>query len=143
MFSPLRLFLSTGGARVNTLELNIAVKSGSSGIIPCVYDKQHKENHKYLCQGTYWTSCRILAYAGKTGTFSITDYPDQSIFTVRWNKLEKSDSGYYWCAVEIGDYNILDAGYKLYLTVKSGKKTFQITIYELQFSFLFSDNAIY
>lgn len=50
MFSPLR-FLSTGAARVNTLKLNIAVKSGSSGIIPCVYDKQHKENHKYLCWG--------------------------------------------------------------------------------------------
>ncbi|XDV28190.1 hypothetical protein PO909_031542 [Leuciscus waleckii] len=117
MFSPLRLFLSTGGARVNTLKLNIAVKSGSSGIIPCVYDKQHQENRKYLCQGTYWSSCYILAYAGETGNFSITDYPDQSIFTVRWDKLEISDSGYYWCAVEID--GTPDAGYYLYLTVQS------------------------
>ncbi|KAK9980217.1 hypothetical protein ABG768_013597 [Culter alburnus] len=31
-----------------------------------------------------------------------TDTSDhQSIFTVRWDRLETSDSGYYWCAVEI------------------------------------------
>ncbi|XP_048020287.1 polymeric immunoglobulin receptor-like isoform X4 [Megalobrama amblycephala] len=99
--------------------VNIAVKSGSSGIIPCVYDKQYKENRKYLCKGTVWSSCRILAYANETGKYSITDYPDQSIFTVRWDRLETSDSGKYWCAVEIGDYNTIDAGYYLYLTVKS------------------------
>ncbi|XDV28199.1 hypothetical protein PO909_031551 [Leuciscus waleckii] len=118
ILSGILLYIS-GGARVNTLELNIAVKSGSSGIIPCVYDKQHKENRKYLCWGGNWISCRILAYAGETGKFSITDYPDQSIFTVRWDKLEISDSGYYWCAVEIGDFRTLDAGYNLYLTVQS------------------------
>lgn len=123
MFSPLHLFLSTAGAEVNALKLNIAVKSGSSCIIPCVYDKQHKGNRKYLCQGTYWSTCRILAYAtGKTGKYSITDYPDQSIFTAQWDKLESSDYGYYWCAVEIGGHDILDAGYYLYLTVQSGKK---------------------
>ena len=143
MFSPIRLFLSTGAARVNTLKLNIAVKSGSSGIIPCVYDKQHKVNHKFFCQGRYWVICSILAFgAGKTGTFSITDYRDQSIFTVRWDKLEISDSGYYWCAVEIGGNNILDAGYKLYLTVQSGKKNF-FPNYDLRITVLISDNAIY
>ncbi|RXN34741.1 polymeric immunoglobulin receptor-like protein [Labeo rohita] len=38
---------------------------------------------------------------------------------VQWENLQISDSGYYWCAVEIGDYNIQDAGYYLYLTVQS------------------------
>ncbi|XP_056127587.1 polymeric immunoglobulin receptor-like isoform X1 [Rhinichthys klamathensis goyatoka] len=118
VLSGILLYIS-GGAGVNALELNIAVKSGSSGILPCVYDKQHKENRKYLCWGTPWSSCRILAYAGQTGKYSITDYPDQSIFTVRWDNLQTSDSGQYWCAVEIGDYNIVDAGYYLYLTVQS------------------------
>ncbi|KAL1247001.1 hypothetical protein QQF64_034487 [Cirrhinus molitorella] len=37
---------------------------------------------------------------------------------VQWENLQTSDSGYYWCAVEIGDYNVLDAGYYLYLTDK-------------------------
>ncbi|XP_067218701.1 polymeric immunoglobulin receptor-like [Chanodichthys erythropterus] len=118
ILSGILLYIS-GAAGVNRLKLNIAVKSGSSGIIPCVYDKQHKENRKYLCKGTVWSSCSILAYANETGKYSITDYPDQSIFTVRWDRLNTSDSGKYWCAVEIGDYGTVDAGYYLYLTVQS------------------------
>ncbi|XP_039531988.1 polymeric immunoglobulin receptor-like isoform X2 [Pimephales promelas] len=108
------LLYSSGVAGVNALELNIAVKSGSSVILPCVYDKQYKENRKYLCKGQFWSACLILAYAGNKGKYSITDYPDQSIFTVRWDNLQTSDSGYYWCAVETGRSGI---SYYLYLTV--------------------------
>ncbi|XP_039531991.1 CMRF35-like molecule 1 [Pimephales promelas] len=113
VLSGVLLYVS-GVAGVNALELNIAVKSGSSVILPCVYDKQYKENRKYLCKGQFRSTCLILAYAGQTGRYSIPDYPDQSIFTVRWDNLLKSDSGYYWCAVEIGGYDI---SYYLYLTV--------------------------
>ncbi|KAK2900468.1 hypothetical protein Q8A67_008583 [Cirrhinus molitorella] len=102
-----------------TEKINIGVKSGSAGIIPCHYDKIHEENHKYWCKGSAWISCEILTYANKTGKYSLTDYPNQNIFTVQWENLQTSDSGYYWCAVEIGDYNVLDAGYYLYLTVQS------------------------
>jgi len=135
----LHLFLTTGGAGVNALELNIAgvnalelniaVKSGSSGILPCVYDKQYKENRKYLCWGGFWITCSILAYAGQRGKYSITDYPDQSIFIVRWDNLQTSDSGHYSCAVEIGGFTIEDAGYYLYLTVQSGKTIFPIRVF--------------
>ncbi|XP_056301410.1 polymeric immunoglobulin receptor-like [Danio aesculapii] len=100
--------------------LNIEVKSGSPGVIPCQYDSKYKENHKYWCQGSVWSSCSILAYAnGNRTKFSITDYPAQSIFTVEWQNLQPSDSGYYWCAVEIGGYGTVDAGYYVYLTVQS------------------------
>ncbi|RXN34740.1 polymeric immunoglobulin receptor-like protein [Labeo rohita] len=44
----------------------------------------------------------------------------QNIFTVQWENLQTSDSGYYWCAVEIGGYNTPDDGYYLYLKVQSG-----------------------
>ncbi|XP_051729941.1 CMRF35-like molecule 1 [Ctenopharyngodon idella] len=118
ILSGILLYIS-GAAGVHTLKLNIAVKSGSSGIIPCVYDKQYNENRKYLCKGPVWSSCLILAYANETGKYSITDYPDQSVFTVRWDSLETADSGYYWCAMEIGGYGIVDAGYYLYLTIQS------------------------
>ncbi|XP_059356816.1 polymeric immunoglobulin receptor-like [Carassius carassius] len=97
--------------------MNIEVKSGSPGNIPCLYDKKHNENRKYWCQGTYWISCEILAYTNETGEYSLTDYPAQSIFTVQWKNLQTSDSGYYWCAVEIGGSP--DAGYYLYLKVQS------------------------
>ncbi|XP_073704642.1 polymeric immunoglobulin receptor-like [Garra rufa] len=99
--------------------LNIAVKSGSPGIIPCVYDKQRKENRKFWCQGYTWGICDILAYANETGKYSLTDYPAQNIFTVQWENLQTSDYGYYWCAVEIGDHGTKDEGYHLYLTVQS------------------------
>nr|NP_001293027.1 polymeric immunoglobulin receptor-like 3.5 precursor [Danio rerio]AHH83817.1 polymeric immunoglobulin receptor-like group 3-5 transcript variant 3 [Danio rerio] len=100
-------------------KLNIGVKSGSPGIIPCLYKEQYKENHKYWCQGMFWSSCTILAFGnGPRSKFSITYYPAQSIFTVKWQNLQPSDSGYYWCAVEIGDSGIPDARYYLYLKVQ-------------------------
>ncbi|XP_058614025.1 polymeric immunoglobulin receptor-like [Onychostoma macrolepis] len=97
--------------------LDIGVKSGSPGIIPCLYDKKHKENRKYWCEGSHWVSCSILRYTNETGKYSLTDYPAQSIFTVQWENLQTSDSGYYWCAVEIR--GAPDDGYYLYLTVQS------------------------
>ncbi|XP_026054198.1 polymeric immunoglobulin receptor-like [Carassius auratus] len=105
----------TDGAGIQSM--NIAVISGAPGIIPCLYDDTHKENRKYWCQGSHWVSCGILAYANNTGKYSLTDYPAQSIFTVQWENLKTSDSGYYWCAVEIGGE--IDNGYYLYLTVQS------------------------
>ncbi|XP_073787218.1 uncharacterized protein isoform X2 [Danio rerio] len=106
-------------------KLNIGVKSGSPGIIPCQYEKQYQENHKYWCQGTLWISCTILAFGnGPKSKFSITYYPAQSIFTVEWQNLQPSDSGYYWCAVEIGGSGTLDAGYYVYLTVQSAPNVF-------------------
>ncbi|XP_021323832.3 polymeric immunoglobulin receptor isoform X2 [Danio rerio] len=100
--------------------LNIRVKSGSPGIIPCQYEVKHKANRKYWCQGSVWSSCSVLAYANETrNQFSITDYPAQSVFTVEWQNLQPSDSGCYWCAVEISGTGILDAGYYVYLTVQS------------------------
>ncbi|XP_052390223.1 polymeric immunoglobulin receptor isoform X1 [Carassius gibelio] len=113
----------TDGAGIQSM--NIAVISGAPGIIPCLYDDTHKENRKYWCQGSQWISCSILAYANNTGKYSLTDYPAQSIFTVQWENLNPSDSGYYWCAVEIGGE--IDNGYYLYLTVQSNPDVFVVS----------------
>ncbi|XP_073787227.1 polymeric immunoglobulin receptor-like [Danio rerio] len=99
--------------------LNIGVTSGSPGIIPCQYKEKHKANLKYWCWGSVLSSCSVLAYGNETKTkLSITDYPEQSIFTVEWENLQESDSGYYWCTVEITGPRKLDAGYYLYLIVQ-------------------------
>ncbi len=42
MFFPLRLILSADEAGINAL--NIGVKSGSPGIIPCLYDKKQRKS---------------------------------------------------------------------------------------------------
>ncbi|KAJ8339663.1 hypothetical protein SKAU_G00342960 [Synaphobranchus kaupii] len=51
------------------------------------------------------------------GETSITDDPTHHIFTVT---MKTEHSGYYWCAVEIKDYWILDEGSYLYLSVTDG-----------------------
>ncbi|XP_066512678.1 polymeric immunoglobulin receptor-like [Hoplias malabaricus] len=93
-------FNSSESESVKTLR-NVAVKSGGSLTIPCFYDEQYKSNPKYWCKGKYWSSCGIVARTNTSGRTSVTDYPTQNMFTVELNSLQDSDSGYYWCAVEI------------------------------------------
>ncbi|XP_066512688.1 polymeric immunoglobulin receptor-like, partial [Hoplias malabaricus] len=98
---------------------NVAVKRGGSLTIPCFYDEQYKSNPKYWCKGKYWSSCGIVARTNTRGRTSVTDYPTQNMFTVELNSLQYSDSGYYWCAVEIGDKWTVDDSDYLYLTVSA------------------------
>ncbi|XP_036411656.1 CMRF35-like molecule 1 [Colossoma macropomum] len=96
---------------------NLAVRRGGSLSIPCFYDEKYKSNRKYWCKGYYWSFCKIVASTNKSGGTSVTDHPTQNMFTVELNSLQDSDSGYYWCAVEIGGN--YDKDY-LYLTVSAG-----------------------
>ncbi|XP_036411664.1 CMRF35-like molecule 3 isoform X2 [Colossoma macropomum] len=98
---------------------NLAVERGGSLSIPCFYDKQYKSNLKYWCKGDYWSSCEIVASTNTRGRTSVTDHPTQNMFTVELNSLQDSDSGYYWCAVEIGGIETPDDGNYLYLTVSA------------------------
>ncbi|KAL6468131.1 hypothetical protein MHYP_G00238080 [Metynnis hypsauchen] len=96
---------------------NLAVKHGGSFSIPCFYDEKYRSNRKYWCKGYYWSSCEIVAYTNTSGRTSVTDHPTQNMFIVELNSLQDSDSGYYWCAVEISGRS--DDGDYLYLTVSS------------------------
>lgn len=99
---------------------HVTVKEGKTVTIPCLYDSQYKLNPKYWCRGPYWLSCQITARANDIGKWTITDYPAQNIFIVKLNNPTSSDSGNYWCAVEIGTYTNPDDKKHLYLTVKQG-----------------------
>ncbi|XP_017537641.2 polymeric immunoglobulin receptor-like [Pygocentrus nattereri] len=96
---------------------NLTVKTGESLTIPCFYDGKYKSNLKYWCQGYYWSTCQIVAYTNTSGRTSVTDHPSQNMFTVELNSLQ--DSGYYWCAVEIGRKWTPDDRDYLYLTVSA------------------------
>uniref|UniRef100_A0A3B4E3P9 Ig-like domain-containing protein n=1 Tax=Pygocentrus nattereri TaxID=42514 RepID=A0A3B4E3P9_PYGNA len=98
---------------------NLAVKRGGSLTIPCFYDEKYKSNRKYWCRGYYWSLCKIVAYTNISGKTSVTDHPSQNMFTVELKSLQDSDSGYYWCAVEIGGKETPDDKDYLYLTVSS------------------------
>ncbi|XP_037387100.1 polymeric immunoglobulin receptor-like isoform X2 [Pygocentrus nattereri] len=96
---------------------NLTVKHGESLTIPCFYDEKYKSNLKYWCKGYFWFSCKIVA-STNTST-SVTDHPTQNMFIVELNSLQDSDSGYYWCAVEIGGKETPDDKDYLYLTVSA------------------------
>ncbi len=99
----------------------VAVKEGGTITIPCFYDNQYKLNSKYWCKGYFWHSCTIIAHVNDTGKWTLTDYPAHNIFTVKLNNPMSSDSGSYWCAVEIGSHTEPDDRKYLYVTVKKGK----------------------
>ncbi|XP_037387037.1 CMRF35-like molecule 3 [Pygocentrus nattereri] len=98
---------------------NLAVKHGGSLTIPCFYDGKYKSNLKYWCRGYYWSTCKTVAYINTSGGTSVTDDPTQNMFTVELKSLQDSDSGYYWCAVEIGGTGTPDDKNYLYLTVSA------------------------
>ncbi|KAF5892389.1 CMRF35-like molecule 1, partial [Clarias magur] len=94
---------------------NVAVKHGGSVTIPCIYEERYRTNPKYWCNGYYWSSCSIEAYANSHGSTTVTDHPAQNMFTVEINRL--SDYGWYWCAAEIGSIWEPDERDYLHLTV--------------------------
>ncbi|KAL6468114.1 hypothetical protein MHYP_G00237910 [Metynnis hypsauchen] len=96
---------------------NLAVRRGGSLTIPCVYDEKYRSHRKYWCKGKNWSSCKIVTYTNTNGSISVTDHPTQNMFTVELNSLQDSDSGYYWCAVDISGR--VDDGDRLYLNVRA------------------------
>ncbi|XP_047662058.1 CMRF35-like molecule 3 isoform X2 [Tachysurus fulvidraco] len=94
---------------------NVAVKSGGSVTIPCLYDEKYKANSKFWCKGYIWRICSIVAYANSSGNPSVIDHPEQNLLTVELNSVSESGTG--WCAVEIGDKWQQDDRDYLYLTV--------------------------
>ncbi|XP_049332557.1 uncharacterized protein LOC111194609 isoform X5 [Astyanax mexicanus] len=118
ILSVFLLFIS-GSESVRTLK-HLTVRRGGSLSVPCLYEKKYKSHRKYWCKGGTWSSCRIVAYGNTSNTgISVTDDPSQNMFTVDLKNLQYSDSGWYWCAVEIGGYWTPDDGDSVYLTVSS------------------------
>ncbi|XP_052390224.1 CMRF35-like molecule 1 isoform X2 [Carassius gibelio] len=120
MARPLILFgvllYTAGTLSMKTLD-HVTVREGGSITIPCLYDNQYKQNTKYWCEGYFWNYCKITASTNAIRKWTITDYPADSIFTVKLNNLKSSDSKYYWCAI-IGNHAEPDDRKYLYVTVK-------------------------
>ncbi|XP_066572296.1 polymeric immunoglobulin receptor [Amia ocellicauda] len=109
-----------GGDAVSTLR-KTSVLRGASVTIPCHYEDKYKSRVKYWCSGYYWTSCESLkrtdSLITQSDKVSISDDPAQGVFTVTMRGLKTGDTGWYWCAVEIGGYGTPDDRASLYLTV--------------------------
>ncbi|XP_040929877.1 uncharacterized protein LOC114870698 [Betta splendens] len=102
----------------------VSVKPGHSLTIPCNYDTYYTNHVKYLCKGYTWTSCSYEVktnQAHHSGKFTISDNKTKRIFTVTINHLTISDTGYYWCAVEINNGG--DDGAFFHVLVTTGAHT--------------------
>ncbi|XP_066544796.1 uncharacterized protein LOC136712151 [Amia ocellicauda] len=114
---------AAGADAVSTLR-KTSVWRGASVTIPCHYEDKYKSHVKYWCSGYSWTSCESLkrtdSLITQSDKVSISDDPAQEVFTVTMRGLVTGDSGWYWCAVEIGGYGTPDDRASLYLTVTEG-----------------------
>uniref|UniRef100_A0A8C9UYG6 Immunoglobulin domain-containing protein n=1 Tax=Scleropages formosus TaxID=113540 RepID=A0A8C9UYG6_SCLFO len=98
----------------------ISAESGMSVTIRCHYDQKYKHHVKYWCKGYTWLHCTtIVRTDSPQSDVSITDDPNQLVFTVTMRNLQDKDSDTYWCAVEIGRGS--DDGVYLQLLVKDHK----------------------
>ncbi|KAJ7983951.1 hypothetical protein DPEC_G00368640, partial [Dallia pectoralis] len=85
-----------------------SVLEGELVVIPCHYEPQYTSYVKYWCHGKLRDFCTSLARsddpwkpAGE-GKVVLFDDPVQQVFTVTMTNLQKVDSGWYWCGVEVG-----------------------------------------
>ncbi|XP_022534599.2 CMRF35-like molecule 5 [Astyanax mexicanus] len=112
-------FLSSIASGSSQRELSL--QHGGTITIPCDYERQYIQHKKYWCYdaASAFNFCTVQAYANNTADrVTVTEYPDQNLFTVTMRNLQTGDTGWYWCAVEIDGGP--DVHEQIYITVKSG-----------------------
>ncbi|XP_029110349.1 polymeric immunoglobulin receptor-like [Scleropages formosus] len=78
-------------------------ESGGSVTIRCHYDQIYKYHVKFGCKWYHRESCSTMVSSDSAqteGDVSITDYPNQLVFTVTIMNVQEKDAGWYWCGVE-------------------------------------------
>ncbi|XP_020348258.1 polymeric immunoglobulin receptor isoform X1 [Oncorhynchus kisutch] len=98
-------------------------KSGGAITIPCHYHRMFRDHVKYWCKGRTWALCRVMASTDprrSRGDMSITDIPEELVFTVTMKNLQETDTNRYWCALKVGAIGKPDVKVSVDLTVTQG-----------------------
>uniref|UniRef100_A0A8C5CUE0 Immunoglobulin domain-containing protein n=1 Tax=Gadus morhua TaxID=8049 RepID=A0A8C5CUE0_GADMO len=124
----------TGTHGITTVSEEVSVEVGATVSIPCLYKPSHKNLVKYLCKGGVWLSCdKIITTNSKSsfpeGQYTISDDPDQGVFTVSIISQEEGTQT-YWCAVEMG-FSKLDEKTQFKLFVSKGKSSLYVDQQEI------------
>ncbi|MCI4390934.1 hypothetical protein PGIGA_G00128600 [Pangasianodon gigas] len=82
----------------------VSAEEGGSVTVQCLYSEKHRENEKRWCRSGDLSSCKVTS----NGTFSsksllISDDRKDTV-TVTMRRLEKRDTGWYWC--EAGEHQL-------------------------------------
>ena len=99
----------------------VAVTTGGSISIPCLYGQSYREHVKYLCKGYFWLTCddmiaiRPKEKNNRSGRFSISDDTNQRTFTVTINDVTNTDK-YFSCAVRIKNKKDVQQHFELSVT---------------------------
>ena len=114
--------LWTGTFSLTTVR-EVSVKVGTRVSIQCLYEPSLENHVKYLCKGYNWCFCskKITTNSKSSspeGLYTISDDPDQGVFTVSIISQEEGTQ-IYWCAVEIP--GALDEKTYFYLLVSRGE----------------------
>lgn len=98
------------------------VLAGQSITVSCHYSPEYHVNVKYWCQGTIKDFCKTLARTDEldNSRIMIADDQSQEVFTVTMRELKETDSGWYWCGVEVGGIWSKDITKSLYISVIQG-----------------------
>ncbi|XP_072886838.1 polymeric immunoglobulin receptor-like isoform X2 [Hemitrygon akajei] len=77
---------------------------GEAVTIRCQYKAYYKHHRKYLCKGSSWRSCRVIAHSGsqQDGTdrrTTIVDNQTSTEFSITMTQLTIEDTGHYWCGI--------------------------------------------
>uniref|UniRef100_A0A8C8GVS1 Ig-like domain-containing protein n=1 Tax=Oncorhynchus tshawytscha TaxID=74940 RepID=A0A8C8GVS1_ONCTS len=100
-----------------------SAKSGGAITIPCHYHRMFRDHVKYWCKGRTWALCRVMASTDprrSIGDMSITDIPEELVFTVTMKNLQETDTNRYWCALKVGAIGKPDVKVSVDLTVTQG-----------------------
>ncbi|CAB1331966.1 unnamed protein product [Coregonus sp. 'balchen'] len=79
-----------------------------------------RDHAKYWCKGRSWPLCTVMASTDQRwsrGGMSITDIPEELVFTVTMRNLQETDTNRYWCALKVGGIGKPDVKVSLDLTV--------------------------
>uniref|UniRef100_A0AAR2KYM7 Ig-like domain-containing protein n=1 Tax=Pygocentrus nattereri TaxID=42514 RepID=A0AAR2KYM7_PYGNA len=102
------------------LQHQVGGQEGGSVSVQCLYSAGYKNKQKKWCRFKDWTCFTVGRTTTSQNSAGLVSDDRKGSVSVEMSGLQKnSDSGYYWCAVEISGGS--DDGDYVYLTVSSGK----------------------
>uniref|UniRef100_A0A8C4SHD2 Ig-like domain-containing protein n=1 Tax=Erpetoichthys calabaricus TaxID=27687 RepID=A0A8C4SHD2_ERPCA len=81
----------------------ITAQEGGAVSIQCHYAAHLIHHVKYWCRGDEWSSCENLVQSGLCTPGDkriLNDDKTRAVFTVSVSRLDRADTGRYWCAAE-------------------------------------------
>ncbi|KAK6490409.1 hypothetical protein HHUSO_G4937 [Huso huso] len=107
---------------------------GGSVSVPCHYDLKYRDHVKYWCRGKSWELCEAVKRTDDPkrdeDKVSISDDQTRGVFTVTMRRLEKTDKGWYWCAIKLIG-NQTDEHAYIYLKVAQGTSSLAVASYTI------------